>query len=772
MKKYFSFSAYFNFLSRNKLFTFVNVIGFAVSLMFVILMGLYVFYELSVDNWHKNKDRIFWVQGYFSAPIANDLISRYPEIEQIIRTTSMDDMTIKDGANEAIVNAIGVDSNFFSIFDYQFISGNKESVLASVDYIVITRSFCQSFFGKVDDILGKSLIIDDHQFIVNGVIEDFDRTIFNSQIEVLYNFKAVPQLYENPDCLGLNSASWMLYVLQKENGDFASKEQDVIDYLKTYYWIYKDGHAKEFKLIPLKEVRFLRGDNVTPTPAGTTTTDKNILISLAITVLCIIFFAVINYINLSVAQAGFRAKEAATRRLIGGTKFQLFTGFMIESVFICSVSFVFGLLLAASTEGWFNELLKTNIKVSMLAYLPIMISIVLLIIILGIVSGYTPASVISSYEPIDIVKGTFRRHSRMVYSKVLITFQYVITIVLIGCTIIIFRQMKFMTSDVGYEHEGIVVMTNTMGNKIYGLRDILMTIPGVELVSFTQGTPGGEDTNNQTGKVGDNIFSFQVLGGDSLMLELFGIEIISETGIADNDAVYLNEYAFKKLELPEGVHEFKFYDNPTKIKGIIKDFHSDNMKMGISECMVTRMSGSSTPWFIAVKMSSKNQFDVYDKVKDAYLGYNGGMIFNSGFIDDMLNEQYAEQQQQLKIISVLALIAILLSSLGMFAMSIYFVTQRRKEVAVRKIMGSTQFKILLLLVNNFLRLIVVAFIIAVPIILYLTNIWLKEYVYRIDIGVFTIVIAGVVTLLIATMTVLWQSIKTANTNPVVALKKE
>lgn len=184
------------------------------------------------------------------------------------------------------------------------------------------------------------------------------------------------------------------------------------------------------------------------------------------------------------------------------------------------------------------------------------------------------------------------------------------------------------------------------------------------------------------------------------------------------------------------------------------------------------MYGSSIPWFIAVKMSSKNQFDIYDKVKDAYLGYNGGMIFNSGFIDDMLNEQYAEQRQQLKIISVLALIAILLSSLGMFAMSIYFVTQRRKEVAVRKIMGSTRFKILLLLVNNFLRLIVVAFIIAVPIILYLTNIWLKEYVYRIDIGVFTIVIAGVVTLLIATMTVLWQSIKTANTNPVVALKKE
>lgn len=778
MKQFFSLTSYLNFLSRNKLFTVINIFGFSVSLVFVVLFGLYIQQQMLVDSWHTKGDRIYRLVSdrvaTLSAPIAQDLTARYPEIESVIRVGSGGGLAVTNKADDIslIASATIIDSNFFAVFDFKFVAGDPLTALNVPTNVLISRSFSSKIFPG-GDAMGKNLELSGKTFIVSGIFEDFENTCIGP-CDLLYSFQALPIITGWKYILthSIGSCNYTFFVLERENADLSAKLTDMADHFKSYFWIFKDGLAKEMQMIQLRDVYFT--DSIYS--PGLRVNNINFLYSLATMALLILLFAMINYINLSVAQSGFRAKEAATRRLLGGTKLQLFSNFIIESVLLCLLSIVIACFVASLLEPVFSNMMDCKISVRSSFTLQNIGIALGGVVILGFISGLFPAFVLSKFQPIEVVRGSFKRKTKMVYSKVLISFQYMITIVLIGCTIMITNQTRYMKHvDMGFERDNILQMDNTMGSKIWGLKSVLMGISGVKNVSFTQGTMIDGGNNNTMNRDGEN-HSFQTFVGDSAFMDMMNMEVIRLTGSAADSGCYLNETAWRKLGLKDDATEFKYYDTPVAIKGVLKDFHFRNMATEIGEAIIFPMvegkpgMNGDSPWSVVVQLTGDDQIETYEKIKSAYMDYNGGVPCESFFWNDAVNEWYAAQERMSDIVSILSLIAIVISSLGMLAMSMYFIRQRTKEIALRKVFGSTDIEVLKRLMRSFLILVVVAFVVAVPIIWYLMDLWLSDFVYRINITLDVFIVSGLVALVISSLTVLWQSVQAMRMNPAHNLK--
>lgn len=762
----FKLQSFLNFLGRNKLYTSINIFGFGVSLMFVILLSLYISGEMSVDNFHAKGDRIFRAandtHATFSPPIADRLKERYPEIESTVRLRGYNFVVYNTHDK---INSVGLfaDSTFFSVFSFPMHEGRREDVIRTRQDVAISREFANKLFGKSEGVLGYEITLDNRKYIVSGVYEEFKNTHFVSP-DVIMRFEEIEKYWGTGILDNMGNCSFNIYILTRPNADLTARTDDITAYFKEFFWLYQRGYCKEFKLDPIREVLFEDGDQYSRH------TDKKFLAILGVTALMILIFAMINYINLSVAQTGFRAKEAATRRLLGSTKLQLFVSFIIESVLLCFVAFVVGLMLAWAVEPTFNSILEARVDVAGSFSAGNIGLAAAMVVVLGLLSGVAPAYVITRFQPIEVVRGTFKRKTKMVYSKILIGFQYFITIILLGCTITVIRQTNYMmNADLGFDKSNIILMDNHLSSaKSEGLRSVLMNIAGVEAVCYTQGTPA-DAGNNQSFAINDRNYSFQIFTADSLFIDMLGIEIISRTGNDADSGVWLNESAYRELEMKSGDTEFRYYEQGLAVKGVVRDFNFRGLSEAIGGCMIMPLRGDN-PWNYMIKVSGDNQFEVFDKVKAAYAEYNGGFPFEGGFLDQRINDKYVAQKRTSQIIGCLSVLAIIISSLGILAMATYFMRQRAMEVAVRKVFGSSNREILSRLVSGFLGMVIVAFVVSVPVIWYIMSDWLSEYAYRISLSWTIFAAAGLITLFVAMITVLWQSLKATHANPIKTMR--
>lgn len=770
MSRFFQLKSFFNFLGRNKLFTSINVFGFAVSLMFVILIGLYLQDELSVNAGQSNKERIYRLRNenaaYWPAPIL-EFFGQYPDMEAVMRIVDRN-WSITEGDRESKIGQVFLaDSSFVTMFDLPWVEGSSEQAMRTRDEVIISQSCAQTWFGA-EPALGKTLKINGRDRIVSGVFRDLKETHFKTP-DVILPFTNVVENWGNDVLTNYGNCSFHLYVMTRSAGQLTQEKLDILrNSLKGFFWVFKDERAKELIAEPLTETYYT--EKLTNEMRGN---DKSFLMVLGATAVLILLFAVINYINLSVAQSGFRAKEAATRRLLGGSKAGLFSGFVLESLIICFVSLCLGVLLASLVEPWFQRVMWTEVSV-VAGFTAANIAMALSgVVVIGIIAGLVPAYVLTRFKPIDVVRGTFRRQTKMVYSKVLIAFQYCITIVLLGCTLTILKQIDYMcNSDLGFEHDNMLVMGYAPGQNgsPAGLRNVLGAIPGVEAVGFSQGTPA-TSSNNSSFTWKDKNVSLQILGLDSVALRLMDLQVLRRTGMADGDGVvWLNNVAWNDLELTEEAPVFKIWDKEVKVAGVFGDFHIKSMDQPIGPVMVQVMDDSWWPWGVIVKVSGQDQFAVADRINKEYVKYNGGSPVEGQFMDETIQRQYATQRRMAEIISSLSLLAILISALGMLAMSTYFMRQRAQEVAVRKVFGATDREVLIRLVMSFLKLVVVAFVVAAPVIWYLMSEWLGGYAYRIPLSWTIFGLAGGVSFVIAFCTVLWQSLKATRANPILAIK--
>jgi len=780
-----NFRSFFKFLSRNRLYTFINVLGLGLSLMFVVLIADFVRRQLTVDDFQRNFDRIYilankeWTGTAYR--VADRLLDRYPEIDRITGIYHYPDVAVEISQTPMNVDVLYADTTFFDIFSFELVDGDPRSVLASRQNAVVSESFARKVFGQLDPI-GQTIEVTQVEgaqpLVVSGVMRDIDNSVIK-YCDILTRFENVGDLnmslvspnYEN-------AGDTMLFIMASENSDLQSKTGDMAEYFKEFFWPYMYGVTKDVKLIPMSELFFskMSGDH-------TNHGDRTFVMILISVGMLILVFAIINYINLTVAQTGFRAKEMATRRLLGSSRGALFAKLILESLFMAFIAFAAGMLLAVAMEPYAATLLGCRLDVLGDLDGAACAACALLVIVLGVVSGVMPATVISNFQPIDVVRGSFRRKSKMVYGKVLIAFQCIITIVMAAGSLTMMLQLNHLIkAPLGYNTEDIIdvetMSTFKNYSQIQAFRDELLALPMIESVGMCMGTPfdGG---NNNTIPYMDGMISFQVFHFDSAAMNIFGLSIRRDNG-ADRSAWYVNDFALNAFGVDEDTPSVKMGSNARdfRIAGVLNDFHVHDILQDATAVMVRFYDSFDAyntdgnkffPWNVIVKVRGDRKA-AYDAVCAAALRVSGSSEVFAEYMDSQIAERYSEQRRTIRIMNIFTAIAIVISMLGLLAMSTYYIQQRRMEIAVRKVFGSTRGGVLSRLIGSFMILVGVAFVIAVPVIWWAMSRWLENYSYRIALSPLIFLAAGLFSAAIAFATVYWQSRRAADENPVESLK--
>jgi len=772
MKTIFDFRAFLNFLGRNKLYTAINIFGFSISLMFVILLVTYTRQEYAVDQFHSNKERIFRLcdetDACFAPLIGRDLKARCPEIETYARLFETDEVATA-GERHLKAKILLSDPDFFRMFSFRLAEGDTAQVLRSKNGALLSESFARNLFPE-GDYLDKTVTIKGESVPVTGILRPFGNSQFVTP-DVMLSFEEwAPLVYGWDGVLkrGYASASFPLYLMLKPHTDLSAKMPDMLSHLKTYYWPYKDDHARELTIIPLTEVYLSNPLYASEQIRIGSKTLINTFFSVA---MLILLFAVINYINLSTAQSESRAREMAVRRLLGCSRKALFTRLIVESVLLCILSLLIALLLAGIAEPIFNRILQTHISVSNLFSASNLGIGVVAIILLGLLTGVIPASVITRARPIDVVRGSFRHKTKMVYNKILIGFQYLITIVLLGCTLTMSRQIDMMLhADLGFDTANKLYLSipDLNPGQSAGLKNQLLQIAGVENVALVRGVPM-LGSNNTSDTWHDRPISIQRFEGDSSYLKIMGFRILRDNRTDDRKAIWLNETAMQAMELPDSASYCEYFKCP--IAGIVQDFRYRDLTHPAEPCIIEHMQDNYWPWACIIQLTNLDSPVTLRTIERVYREYTGGMPCEYKTYDEVMHQQYAAQQRMSDILFGFTLVAILISALGILAMATYFIRQRSMEIAVRKVFGSTNREVLQRLVLHFVRYVLAAFVIAVPVIWYLMHDWLSQYVLRIPLSWTIFGRAGRPALAIAVATVFGQSWRAANSNPVDAIKR-
>ncbi|MDR1223658.1 MAG: ABC transporter permease [Tannerella sp.] len=788
MNRWLDVRSFFRFLSKNRFYTFINVFGLSVSLMFVILIAVYTVQELSVDAFQEKADRTYILASENSPgsawKLGERLQERYPEIEKVCAVVSSQKkvpVTV-DGGRRVKADLAFAESTFFDVFSFEPVGGNRQQVIAAPDGAVISESFARRAFPDTDPV-GQTVRLYDSLYVtVNGVMKDIRQSVV-PYADILLRIENVNHF--NPGLASdrySNYGEAVLYLLEKEGSDLRAREADMLEWFREFVWLYKEGHARQATLMPLREIYFSdRYPMFKSSYKGYTVNfgDRSLVAVLMWTGILILLFAVINYINLTVAQAGFRAGEMATRRLLGSDRGELFKRLMTESTLLCILSFAVGLMLAFAFAPYAGNLMERTLAISEVITPSGMVAAGGFILLLGAVSGLLPATVISNAKPLEIVKGSLQRKTKMVFSKCFITFQHVVTIVMIATSVTMIAQVEHMTkAPLGYNTENLIDISLTdgaaSGNAALLLAGELEQLSVVKQTGFSAGTPFDRGNNQTMQQDGRNI-SFQEFICDDVFFDMIGWQKLRENRVS-GEAYYLNERALAELEIGEDAPTFLYYGNATPIAGILRDFQLYNITAPPNPVLVkVRKAGEMKErecWNLMVEVEG-DPGAAYRAVKEVCERITRSE-FDGRFIDQQVAASFDVERRMSRLMTLFTTIAVLISLLGLLAMSTYFIRLRMKEVAIRKVFGSSSSEVLRRLVTTFLGYVLVAILIAAPVTWYLTQQWLSDYPYRIPPGLSPQIFAaaGAFCLAVSFVTVFFQSYAAANTNPTKNVKSE
>ena len=787
--------SYFRFLSRNKLYTFINIAGLVVSLMFIILMGDYTWRQYSIDSWHKNADRIYLTgngEDFFMWPqAAQEIQEMCPEIEQTCCVMSQNgrikygQQEVKDGDKENGIIMLA-DSTFFNFFDFELTKGDKRTVLDAPDKCVITERLAQRLFGEKDpigeslQIVGKRSVFMNHEdpydstlvYTVSGIVKDFDHTVLPNETQIIANMERFPQVMGytlRPHSFASSSTGACKAFLMLHPGATLDAKKKVIGahLAKNYMWEHMEN--QEFFATPLTDIMFAPQNNGYGMQKG----DKTRLQILLAAVLAILFFAVSNYINLTVANTGFRAKEMATRRLFGSSQCQISLKLIAESTLMITVAFLLGLVLAFCFQDDAAELFRGKIALRNDVSVGTVSVCLGFILLVGVISGIMPSYQISRFQPIDIVKGNFRYHSKMVMSRLFIILQNVISMTMLTAALVIWLQLNHLIhAPLGFNTERLYYV-NTPEGKSQTVRSQLEKIPFVERIGEYSGTTFVTYSSNiRSITNGDKLTSLFLTDLDSTAFALYGLDILKDYGNTSN-GYYLNEDAKRRLELTDDAREIVWgKDETVPISGIIKDFHRINVLTGAEPFAIRLQEHLESPDFLVKTNGDKKAKAAFVEMMRGLGVSEEAMEWSVSSLEEGVAETFEDEQNTLKIVTLFTIIAIVISIMGYVGMSLFFIRQRQKEIAIRKVMGSTSTEVLLLMLRTFSVPMLISFVIAVPVSYYIMSDWLSNFSYRISLSPWIFAVAGSVCLIISLLTVVIQSWRAASENPVKNIKTE
>lgn len=793
---------FFRFLKNNPLYAVINMVGLALSLMFVILIGDYTYRQFSIDKWHRNHERTYVLgtenrNSLMSWPdCAHSLKDRYPEVEDVCciymhnGKIKHEDKVYEESQGDNAGNIMLADSNFFRFFDFKMIDGDRETALDSPEKCVVTESLAKALFPD-GNALGQPLQIEGTRYVfvsddngdpydsslvytVSGVIKDLDKTVFLNETAVIANFERAPQVlgYRLRNDLMASGplGSTLSFLMLRPGASLEDKIEDLTSYCIESIPVFNFYGNTKAAIIPLDDLMFAPQN----TGAGLQTGDKSLLGILLAVVLAILMFAVTNYINLTVANTGFRAKEMATRRLLGSDGLGISLELIGESTLMVFISFIIGGALALLLEDKMAVLFKGKIDILKdINFSTVSVSL-LFIVLTGIISGIMPTISLSKYKPIDVVKGSFRYHSKMVLSRIFIILQNVITMTMMTATLTILLQMNHLVkAPLGYNTENIYRVSSDNPEV---LRNALKSQPFIQGIGSFSGTSlDGNYCSMSTRKDKDNNNLLVYLTTwDKEFIDIMGINLVKDNHLS-GDVKYINEELAGKLSLGDGESEVTWGDGKVmQVAGIFSNFHMTNILDPYQPFLISVKDTDEieNPNFMVKTNGDPLAWKkLCDLVKEVD-GSTEDIDWKVQSIESSVKASLTEEKNTMRVVGIFTGVAVLISILGFIGMSLFFIRQRKKEIGVRRIMGSTTNEVLSLLLTKFCAPLLVSFIFAVPFSWFIMDKWLEGFSYRIGLSPWIFIASGAVSLLIAVVSIFFQTLHAAHSNPADAIRAE
>lgn len=783
-------------LLRNKVYSSINIGGLAIGLTCCMLIILYTKDEVSFDQFHAQKDRIYRIvvtaandketrkMGYTNAIHGPSFKQDIPEIQAVVRMQT-NPFVVRKGTDVFEQDVIYTDDNFFSVFSLPLLSGNPKTVLSSLNSVVITEKIARKYFSTANAV-GKTLELkmgDKFEpFVVSGVAEDCPQNS-TIQFEVLLPFKLQEKGDWTREWIGfylstyvvLNPKATLQLVVPKLDRVFLSKAANEIKQAKEKFNFNDKIH---FDLQPLLAMHLDTeyADNRNGVAGISKPIYAYILSGIALFILLI---ACINFVNLSVAQSLKRSKEVGIRKVVGSKRQQLIYQFLGESFLLSFLAFVLAILLAQLVLPLFNTLANKQLSLDYLLDATLIVSYIGLFLVTSLVAGFYPSLVLSGFSPAQTLYNRTRLAGGNYMTKGLVVVQFALSVILVIGTIVIYLQFNYLTDkNLGYNDKnllGINLNRQKSSQVIPLFKNELSGNPAVELVAAHNG-----NFNATVAKVDGKDIEFTYFGVDDNYLPAFQIPLaqgrnFSKTFPSDPvQSVLINETFAKAAgwENPLGKQVDFFWKNQKcTVIGVVKDYHYENLKTTIKPLLFTQDPnyGLGQLW---LKLKPGTEVATIKTVEALFRKLVPFTPFRYEFMDQTNAKNYAEEARWKQVITLAALLSIFVSCIGLFGLATFSAETRTKEIGIRKVMGASLMSIVTLLSKDFLALVLLAILIASPVAYYVAQQWLTNFPYRIDISWWVFALAGLLAVGIALLTVSFQSVKAALMNPAKSLRSE
>lgn len=790
-------------LIKDKTNTTLNIVGLSVAFAVAILLSMSAFFELSFDNFHENGQNTYQVYSITqkpkgpeagtsqAAPFANALREEVPGIEKISRSLN-DEALVLYKEKQLNLDVLWVDKDFFSMFTFPILRGSKTNVLHDRSSVVISEETAKNIFGRLD-VVGETLNI-----LIEGEERPFSvaAVAANTLPESSIAFKMVIPFENHAGYLkdkdNWNSQYHQVYVTLQDGISANQFEKSARPFTGIHYKekietaesegisADSEGLFRQLKLLPIKNIRF------TSYGKGYAEVSRSGPYLIFLMAFVILFIACVNYINMSIAKSAQRLKEIGMRKTLGAQRKQLFFQFWSESVLVFIVSIAFGIVLSIVLLDDFKVIFSTNVSWGFVQSPTTIIGFVIIILAITLIVGGYPALLLSKLGTIQSLKGKLESSGKNRVRDILMVVQFGIAILLISGTLVLWNQVEYMRNkDLGFNKEQVISFPINGKRESHAvlelLREKLRGNPDILSVSASDSNLGiGKDGNSSSSGIGftykeGTIFS-NFLAVDHDYVNALGLKMTKGRNFrngADSLGVMINEAMAEQfvgedpLTLSLPLEEGKSY----AVLGVIKDYHFQGLNNAIGP--ITFVMDKNIPHeYVYIKVAASNMASSFSAIENVWKQLEPNAPFLGSFLDENIDRTFKREKTIVTMITSGSIIAIVLSCIGLFAMSLLIVSQRTKEIGIRKVVGASVMSITYVLTRDFLKLVLISFVIATPIAWYFTNQWLQSYVYRMDLNVSLFLVSGLFAVIIALLTIGSRTIKAAIANPIDALRDE
>ena len=774
--------SFIRFISRNKLYSAIESVGLSVSLAFIIIIFCFVSEQLSVRHEFENSERIYAVcdEKFIASDYAmkQSVVEAIPEVELATHFYTLDDEKFTIKAEEKILQvrmSIACDRAFFELFPQYFVEGNPDAINGK-NSVILSESLANSLFENRHEAMGKSVNFAGYDFTVAGIIRNGWKSMLYPY-EVFVNCEEFEFLKDERE-IGdnFNAGSWNTYFRLQQNADIESVKKKMDVFCRSVYPdLYRKDGTSGADVIRLDKV-FFSEKNIWFNGGS-----KTMLIVLIIAGLALLVSAVFNYINLNAALTGKRAKEMAMRRLLGAEKRNVLLRYFAESLAFTTICFLIGLLIAIAIMPLIWDLIGTDIMIEVPFTPKYIICYALMILVVAFVSGLVPAIMVSRFSPLDVTKGSFRLRNKQLFSKVFIVLQNMIAVILIAFSLVLELQVRhFENKPTGCDFDNkFYIELGVNYDEMLPLADKLKALPCVKSIGFVSDVPGKLVSSIEEKE--EKPYSLRPMCCDTTTFNMLKFKEINRFSDIESGSVLLSESAFKALGFDAG--HFDLEGTPlakyNNVAGVVEDFIVvfGPIAKGNESGVIIIQNPENLHGGLLVETIG-NQDDARKEISKVYGSYSKEKHdtfvypYTMNYLSEIKRYSTGGLSTTKTLIEIFSIVAILISILGLVAMSTFFASENRNRIAICKVFGSTIEEEIIRNLRNYSIMVLISNILAIPIAVWISNIFLERYYYRIDLHSWIFIVTVLISFAIAIGSVLWQIVSVAKVNPAEALKKE